>query len=427
MKNENRIVLSCFLCPKKDTELAKLEKINISQFNSTTFEPKEEDFIYARFRLLSAHIVGADSWQATDFSNEQVLKKSIPLLEGKPAYINHSTYSIENSIGTIVNLKWVEKSKDEQGNEIPAGIEGDYRIDAVSNNKIARSVLNGEIQGSSVTIAFTWTPSHVFEEDYMFEWRCGETINGEMVRRIVDEVVDYYESSLVFRPADPYARPVSPKNTAVSSDSVRRLNDENEEVKKKYSDNKTFELFDNPIQNKTKMQFSEGKDLFEENKKQISLLTAQREDIEKKLNEQKEINVAQQKVMQSAELENTTLSNKIIELENQIEKSKKLVSFGEKAIQHYRDETKRLYQLSTENPLDSFMKLIDEASQEQLEVIAQTYNVKAIGQFTPNCIVCNGKNISFQTSQNKNTTEENNQNKDKDKEPKTLLDAFKNT
>lgn len=424
MKNENRIVLSCFLFPKKDTELAKLEKINTSQFNSS-FEPKEEDFIYARFRLLSAHTVGADSWQATDFSNEEVLKKSMPLLDGKPAYINHDTYNIQNSIGTIVNLKWVEKSIDEQGNEVPAGIEGDYRIDAVSNNKIARSVLNGEIQGSSVTIAFTWTPSHVFEEDYMFDYRCGETINGEMVRRIVNEVVDYYESSLVFRPADPYARPIKTKNIEVSADSVRRLNDENDEVQKIYIDKKTFSLFDNTIKKHTQMEYSQGQELFEENKKQILLLTAQKEDIEKKFNEQKEINIAQQKVMQSAELENTTLSSKIIELENEIEKSKKIILFAETAMQQYRAETKRLYQLSTANPSDSFMKLIDEANQEQLEAIAETYNVQMIGKFKPNCNVCGGKNISFQTSQNKNTTEENNQNKDK--EPQTLLDAFKNT
>lgn len=164
--------------------------------------PKPEDFMLFPFRLISATIVGGGTWKATDFSNEKVLKKSVPMLSNKPAYKNHDL-RIGSDIGSIGTCEWVSASE-----KVPGGIDGPYVIDSVLNGDLCRKMLSptSPIQSSSVTVMFDWEASHEFENENDFYWHLGEMVDGSMVRRIVTNISDYVESSLVYLGADPYAK-----------------------------------------------------------------------------------------------------------------------------------------------------------------------------------------------------------------------------
>ena len=170
--------------------------------------PKPEDFIEVPFRLLSATTVGAGTWKATDFSDEQMLKRSMELLIGKPMYKDHET-DLDNWIGLVRGVSW-EKSKEQNGIKVPAGINGLVAIDAKTNPKTARGVLLGSIFSNSVTVEFKWEQSHDFESEYDFYDNIGTLgKDGKMIRRVVKEITNYHESSLVWLGADPYAKAIT--------------------------------------------------------------------------------------------------------------------------------------------------------------------------------------------------------------------------
>lgn len=170
--------------------------------------PKPEDFIEVPFRLLSATTVGAGTWKATDFSDEQMLKKSMEFLIGKPMYKDHET-DLDNWIGLVRGVSW-EKSKEQNGVKVPAGINGLVAIDAKTNPKTARGVLLGSIFSNSVTVEFKWEQSHEFENEWDFYDNIGQMgKDGKMVRRVVKEITNYHESSLVWLGADPFAKAIT--------------------------------------------------------------------------------------------------------------------------------------------------------------------------------------------------------------------------
>ncbi len=180
--------------------------------------PKAEDFIQAQWRLLTASVVGAYSWKATDFSNEAVLKQSVKLLDNKPIYRNHATSDIDNWVGVVNSPKWSPATLDSEGNKVPAGINAILNIDAKANPRIARGVLSNIITSNSVTVLFDWIPSHEFEDDWEFERAVGKMIDGEMVRRVVTKIYDYFETSLVYMGADPYAKKIDEDGNLVNID-----------------------------------------------------------------------------------------------------------------------------------------------------------------------------------------------------------------
>ena len=170
--------------------------------------PKPEDFIEVPFRLLSATTVGAGTWKATDFSDEQMLKKSMEFLIGKPMYKDHET-DLDNWIGLVRGVSW-EKSKEQNGVKVPAGINGLVAIDAKTNPKTARGVLLGSIFSNSVTVEFKWEQSHEFENEWDFYDSIGQLgKDGKMIRRVVKEITNYHESSLVWLGADPFAKAIT--------------------------------------------------------------------------------------------------------------------------------------------------------------------------------------------------------------------------
>lgn len=168
--------------------------------------PKPEDFIDVPFRLLSAAIVGAGTWKATDFRDTAILKESRDMLLEKPVYFDHDT-DLLNWVGITKSVKWTEAFTNKDGVPVPAGIDGVLAIDAKVNPKIARGVLSGIIFSNSVTVIFDWKPSHTFESEEKFYNQIGEMhADGQMVRRVVTKIYDYYETSLVWLGADPFSK-----------------------------------------------------------------------------------------------------------------------------------------------------------------------------------------------------------------------------
>ena len=170
--------------------------------------PKDEEFIEPMFRLLSETIV-SKNWNPTDFSQNGVLKASMKMLLGQTVNCDHET-NIGNAIGAVSQVMWQESYKDGHFT-IPAGINGILKIDGKANPRIARGILMEppSIHSNSVTVQFKWDKSHPGMEDGEFYQKLGTyDSKGEMVRRIVTEVVRYLETSLVSHGADSFAQKI---------------------------------------------------------------------------------------------------------------------------------------------------------------------------------------------------------------------------
>lgn len=169
-------------------------------------QPKDDEFIYPVFRLLSETIVHK-TFNPIDFSEKGVLKKSMKKLIGQSINIDHET-AIGNAIGSVKEVEWGESYTTKNGIVIPAGINGTFKIDGKSNPRIARGILMDppSIHSNSVTVRFKWEKSHNMKDgEFMYKiGTYGE--DGELIRRIVTDIVSYNETSLVAHGADPYAQ-----------------------------------------------------------------------------------------------------------------------------------------------------------------------------------------------------------------------------
>jgi hypothetical protein len=184
--------------------------------------PKDEEFIEPMFRLLSATIV-SKNWNPTDFGQNGVLKASMKMLLGQTVNCDHET-NIGNAIGAVSHVVWQDAYKD--GNfTIPAGINGILKIDGKANPRIARGILMEppSIHSNSVTVQFKWDKSHPQMEDNEFYQKLGTyDSKGNMVRRMVTEVVRYLETSLVSHGADSFAQKVGEDGKIINPDFAKR-------------------------------------------------------------------------------------------------------------------------------------------------------------------------------------------------------------
>lgn len=172
--------------------------------------PQDAEFIHPVFRLLSATIV-SKNWNPTDFGHiDGVLKNSMNLLLGQTVNCDHST-DVGNAIGSVSEVYWQEGYKDGKI-IIPAGINGVLKIDGKANPRIARGILMEppSIHSNSVTVQFCWEKSHPELSDSEFYDKIGTyDSKGQLIRRIVTEIIRYHETSLVSHGADPYAQKIN--------------------------------------------------------------------------------------------------------------------------------------------------------------------------------------------------------------------------
>jgi len=206
--------------------------------------PKPEDFVGVPFRQLSSTIVAPNTWRATDFSKGNILRNSTQRLNNKPVYINHDTYTVNSWVGLVTEPKW-SKASEQNGVKVPSGIDAMILIDAKSNPKILRGVMSGGIFSMSVTVVFDWKPSHQFDNERDFINSIGNKAeDGSMFRRIVTTIHDYYESSLVWLGADPFAKLIGEDGNLVHVDHAQAAQSsfekETEKVKRGYDVGKNY-------------------------------------------------------------------------------------------------------------------------------------------------------------------------------------------
>ena len=201
--------------------------------------PKDEEFIEPMFRLLSETIV-SKNLNPTDFGQNGVLKASMKMLLGQTVNCDHET-NIGNAIGAVSQVMWQESYKDGSFT-IPAGINGILKIDGKANPRIARGILMEppSIHSNSVTVQFKWDKSHPGMEDGEFYQKLGTyDSKGEMIRRVVTEVVRYRETSLVSHGADSFAQKIGEDGKIINPTFAKRTWSSYEE----YRDDKSKQYF----------------------------------------------------------------------------------------------------------------------------------------------------------------------------------------
>lgn len=168
----------------------------------------EDGFIEPVYRMLS-EVVVAKKYNPTDFSTNGVLKKSMNLLKGQTVYTNHYS-SVGNEVGVVKEVFWQDAFK-QDGVLVPAGINAKLKIDAKSNEKLARGIMMDppSVHSNSVSVTFAWEPSHKFKDLWEFYEKLGTyDEKGELIRRVVTHIVNYSETSLVSHGADPFAQKI---------------------------------------------------------------------------------------------------------------------------------------------------------------------------------------------------------------------------
>lgn len=201
------------------------------------YKPLPEDLVRVPFRALSATIVAGGTWRATDFSNEKVLKAGMNLIVGKPAYQDHMQWG-NSYIGSIESAAWSPKN----GN-VPGGINIVYLVDGKANEKLARALLMDPpaIHSNSVTVEFEWEPSHEFKSEDDFIRALGSVGgDGIMVCRVVTKIINFYESSILFMGADPYAKMLDDKGNPINIDKGSTYDEQTSYTKELYTRDHTY-------------------------------------------------------------------------------------------------------------------------------------------------------------------------------------------
>lgn len=388
--------------------------------------PKDNEFITPMFRLLSETIV-SKNYNPTDFSQNGVLKASMKLLLGQTVNCDHET-NIGNAIGSVSKVVWQEAYKDGSFT-IPGGINGVLKIDGKANPRIARGILMDppSIHSNSVTVQFRWDKSHPEMDDRDFYEKLGTyDEKGNMVRRIVTEVVRYMETSLVSHGADSFAQKIGEDGKIVNPEYAKRSWSSYEEYRddkaKQYffTDNKSYN-FDEDDTHQSLIENQDSPELKIENNMNQEL----KEFLEKlfgnnmlTLGEGKEatqeeaISLIQSMVSEKASLEEqvktlTTekdqLSEKITSLTTENASLKEMADLGKKAVTSLKETVVANYKKIQGGNFDEkdpvFVMLNSETTPlVTLEGLNKSYEQRLNEMFPMKCSHCGSKDISRASS-----------------------------
>lgn len=397
--------------------------------------PKDNEFIEPMFRLLSATIV-SKNWYPTDFSLPGVLKDSMNLMLGQTVNCDHAT-DIGNAIGSVSKVVWQEAYKD--GDIlIPAGINGILKIDGKSNPRIARGILMEppSIHSNSVTVQFKWEKSHPDLSDDEFYDKIGTYDDkGELIRRMVTEIVRYTETSLVSHGADVYAQKIGEDGKIVNPKYANRVWNSYSEVKPEESNSthNTYNYNNNTTnKNQETMKLEEFlAKLFGDN--MLSLNEGEQPTAEKALELVKSL-IENNSTLSDSEStlkeQVTNLTSEVTNLKASIESSKDMVELGKSYITELREKVLNNYKKICKDSLDEKDPIVlminsDTTPVLTLKGLDKSYTQRLEELYPLTCSKCGSKDVS-RSSSFKEDPEGKSGNTDSLKEPISTAEATQN-
>lgn len=408
--------------------------------------PKDEEFIEPMFRLLSETIV-SKNWNPTDFGQNGVLKASMKMLLGQTVNCDHET-NIGNAIGAVSQVMWQESYKDGHFT-IPAGINGILKIDGKANPRIARGILMEppSIHSNSVTVQFKWDKSHPTMEDNEFYQKLGTyDSKGEMVRRMVTEVVRYMETSLVSHGADSFAQKIGSDGKIVNPTFARRTWSSYEE----YRDDKSKQYFFTDYKSDLlSFQENDTRDSFNDNDAKDNHSNENNmNELEKfleslfgdnmlTLEEGKEMNqetvvaciqnlVSSRNTLQTSvdnlTTEKTSLTEQVSNLNAEVANLKEMATVGKNHIASLRENAVETYKkLMGENADETIVTMLNAETTGITTLVSLTkdYQARLEEKFPLTCSKCGSKDVNRASSVTENDTEGKTGNEDttKNQEP----------
>lgn len=388
-------------------------------------KPNAEEFIEPMFRLLSATIV-SKNWNPTDFSQPGVLKNSMKYLLGQTVNCDHST-DIGNAIGSVSQVMWQEAYKDGDF-VIPAGINGVLKIDGKANPRIARGILMDppSIHSNSVTVQFRWDKSHPDMDDRDFYEKLGTyDEHGNMIRRIVTEVVRYLETSLVSHGADTFAQKIGEDGKLINPEFAKRTwssySEYREDTKKAYyftdfkSDIGSYQeenndtpgnIINNSSEKVTKTMNKELKEFLEKlsGDNMLSLSEGQEMTVEIALSAVKNLVSSKSDLeTQVANLttEKTSLSEQITNKDTQIANLNEMATVGKNHIASLRETTVANYKKLMGDAVDETIVTMLNAETTGLQTLIslnKDYSARLEEKFPLHCAKCGSHDISRASS-----------------------------
>ncbi len=308
------------------------------------------------------------------------------------------------------------------------------------------------VKSSSVTVVFEWEASHDFDREWDFWDKLGEFgEDGEMVRRVVTNITAYYESSLVWLGADPFAGKLDENGQVVEIDrasviSNSRSSDEYTDLHKKHkkyfiyscselekdillkmnkdSDDKShLKNSKNSVMEKellerlAKLNNCKVEELTKEMIEKFELviateltsLKADKESLVTVTSEKETLEGEKTKLVEEKtelEKEKNKSDEKVVELEKTISDNAELVKSGEANLVEMRKHTEELYTKFVGDKVDS--TIVDEIKEnniEQLEAKLKLYGDKTVSKFGGHCNKCESTDISYRTSIDNGGTE----------------------
>lgn len=408
-------------------------------------KPSDDEFIHPIFRLLSATIV-SKNWNPTDFGHiEGVLKSSMGLLIGQTINCDHST-DVGNAIGSVSEVIWQDGYKDGKI-FIPAGINGVLKIDGKANPRIARGIMMEppSIHSNSVTVQFKWEQSHPDMSVGDFYDKIGTyDSKGQLIRRIVTEIIRYHETSLVSHGADPYAQKInqdgklnnpifadrtwnsyaeytSAKDKIYTFEDYKEVktNDTRVDINKGETSSQKESPENNNSKQKPKMDkdlqafleslFGEGKLTLEEGQEmtQDNVLASIQALVASQSSHQEEINSLNEQVT-NLTTERDTLQEQVTSLNSKVDSLTPKAEIGTNYLTSLREDCVETYRkLKGESADDSIVNMLNAETTgiQTLKSLLKDYTTQLNDKFPMKCSKCGSHDVSRSSSVDEGDTE----------------------
>lgn len=383
--------------------------------------PSEDEFIEPVFRMLSNITVNAR--HNPIYFPADVLKQNMYKMIGQTVNIDHET-AVGNAIGSVKAVEW-QNAYTANGVKVPAGFNATIKIDGKSNPRIARGILMDppSIHSNSVTVTFAWKPSHPKMPEDEFRNKLGTFgEDGKLVQRVVTDIQNYHETSLVSHGADPFAQLIKDGKIVNPSYAGTRYPLSDQDIEKSKSSNyyswdwKSFnsneitipETINNNNDNQNsenmkelltfleKFLGMEADSLTEENYEatigeiDFAALKAKAE------KDPEPVKVLDLEGIEAIETEITQLRDKMAGVPENLSEQLALAKTGEIAVTSLRAETKRLYGLNVEAGKEdaTILAMIESADYKTLVSLHKQYDELTEGKFGFVCNDCNSHNVT---------------------------------